>query len=133
MKDVKYIVKPEEKIVIGITEPVYLFGKYVSRIPKRIEELFSILYLITMRGYEDGVKAIARCNEDDEWDERIGKDLVDQKLELKKTYKILRHVWRMKDTLTLMEGYLDEIIKENVDKINKLNDDIERHFLGKVG
>lgn len=85
MEDIKYIVKPEDKVVIGILN-VSLDEYLRKMLSNQMSWRFGTIAYEALEN-EDGwgigkfeIKAIARCADDDEFDETYGKKLVEARI-----------------------------------------------------
>lgn len=99
-----YIVKPEEKMVIGILEcNKDAYGEFRNALGSlKYSQMFDFLYERSKDSVGKKIKAVARCADGDEFDVNIGKKIVDLKLNIKwNTY-----MWRK---FTKAEIELDDI------------------------
>lgn len=123
---VKYIIKPEEKMIIGISE--YNFFDYCKKL--------DAYYYYTRFGNKYmannvvcNIKAFARCNDKDEWNEEIGIKLVRARLDKKKhekTAKICRHMFGI---LTAESYLFNKEETHHRKKIQAIDSDINNYFL----
>lgn len=135
-RKIKYVVKPEEKMVIGwinmcdapknITSMSWEMGQFFPRFgymmfPLGVEDIFE---------QEDRVlKAVSRCDDRDEFDEKIGKKIVADVLEKKYHILMMKKLGQVEKKLSdMLEGTyalgvmhnerLDEL-QARIDKYNE--------------
>ena len=110
MSDIKYIVKPEEGIVIGILDKANCTGARVEACRKMPGSLWWEDHDI----YDDGdyYKAIARVRDGDVFDEKVGKSIVAKKIKwkyhrnmMKKYQQNISHYKNIVKTLEELEAH----------------------------
>ena len=125
---IKYIVKPEEKIVIGIytrRSDDYLLNR-MSSYSNVVKNIFELALLD--HESESEIKAVAKCHEDDEFNEEFGKKLVEAKINKKRHQRLLRQLdVACKDLCSCMEAYHD-LCREHTKKIVSINNDLKNYF-----
>lgn len=99
-----YIVKPEEKMVIGILEcNKDAYGEFRNALGSlKYSQMFDFLYERSKDSVGKKIKAVARCADGDEFDVDTGKKIVDLKLNIKWN----AYMWRK---FTKAEIELDDI------------------------
>lgn len=80
-----YIVKPEEKMVIGILEcNKDAYGEFRNALGSlKYSQMFDFLYERSKDSVGKKIKAVARCADGDEFDVDTGKKIVDLRLNVK--------------------------------------------------
>ena len=82
INEIKYIINPEKKIIICIMQCVIDYGKTLPNV-----DIFSRMWRRRLpyidRGGTFTVKAIAKCNKEDTFNETIGKKLAESRANLK--------------------------------------------------
>lgn len=129
-KEIKYIVKPEEKMVIGIYElPHSEVLCELNNFTYSEREIIRAIFLYSERFADDinnpyrtkFIKAIARCHGDDEFDETFGKKLVEAKISKK------RHEIVCKQLIAILE-IVGGFREKAMDLLSK-HDDKQFHIL----
>ena len=138
IKNKRFVVVPEKKMVIGRmnTSPVGFDGSSCK--PLHRELLRFACDQIAWQSYEmsgnfDGeYKAIAKCDDRDEFNEKVGIDICEEKLEMKKHLRMARVFDRVHRLLveTGMVAY-QECVK-HVNKANAIKEDLERMYGGDI-
>ena len=133
----KFIIKPEEKIVVGIfkdkSNRYSLFDELFRHFNKK--ELEILVDLCRQKGYmlpDKPIRSIARCHEDDVWNEETGRKVAEAKLDMKRHARFIRQYDSLIVTLHKILRMLCELQDEHVDKFERINDDFDHHFRGKV-
>ena len=131
MEDIKYIVKPEDKVVIGILN--VNLGEYLR---KMLSNQMSWHFgTIAYEALEDGdgwgignleIKAIARCADGDEFDEAYGKKLVEARI-YKKLHNRVKLVLRKAVKVLWKVAYILEEVKHGRKEFF-IKRDLEEYF-----
>lgn len=69
-----------------------------------------------------------KCNENDKFDERIGKDIVGSIVDRKYHDSMARRYWRLCDYLLAITRDVTELAEYHSDKAQKIDDDLERVY-----
>ena len=138
IKDKEYIINPEEKMVIGKMDKdprIHLGDNYKQSHKMLMAYAHEIIsHDELMRYFMDGenleYKVIAKCDERDEFDERTGVDICEEKLERKKHLHQARVLDRM-HRLLVEAGVIayNECVK-HINKANAITEDLERMYGG---
>ena len=125
MKCDKYIIKPEEKIIVGEmkrTTPKNVMSESLDK----NEDLYSLFYILCTKGAIKDIndvlqpfKGVARCQEEDEFSEKTGKQIADMKVGYKyhmsmyKKYQQLLSIIRdiECDVMDLKDSHIEKAIK----------------------
>ena len=129
-KDIKYIVKPEEKMVIGIYEDN---GEDLRNFIYSLPNLIDFVYAYNIVPcFPEQIKAIAKCHDGDEFDEEIGKKIVEAKINMKRherTWRVCSHLLKFLDK---MVSRIENDQSVHLNKLYKIQDDYEKHYCGRV-
>jgi len=137
IKNKRFVVVPEKKMVVGRMDrkPVVYGGSNCK--PLHRELLKFACNAITWQNFDvfDGFgeyKAVAKCDNRDEFNEKVGIDICEEKLEMKKHLRIARVFDRVHRLLveTGMVAY-QECVK-HVNKANAIKEDLERMYGGDI-
>lgn len=133
MNNIKYIVRPEDKVVVGILEVDLedclepLFGQmnpHLRSIAYKALESTEVRWVLdhyTIRG-------IARCADDDEFDEVYGKKLVEAKIYKKLHEKIQKALCRASDDmLNTVRKFTEEAVRHGK-KVDGIQKDMKEYF-----
>ena len=130
---IKYIIKPEEKVVIGI---------YVLSRPELLSEISSFncvesniiesIFLFSKR-FEDvfndkTIKAVARCHDDDEFNEDFGKKLVEANISKKRHEIIMRQSSRIMKILAELNSKCRILYHKHFKKHASIAADLRYYF-----
>lgn len=114
--NVKYIIKPDEKIVVGIVDDRKkvpgVIDELVDRFPQKYSDMiwFGFQKLITDVPHEkDPLKAIAVCQDEDEFSKETGINIVDDKLN-----------YKYHSSMVKKYEQLEKYLKPVLDKVNEL-------------
>lgn len=122
---VKYIVKPEEKMIIGITKVDR--HDLFSRVRDNLE--YHFLFTLMCRVPEKIVfKAIARCADGDEFNEETGKKLVDAKLAKKMHDYVIDRLNKAYNNAEKFRNHMLEIAKYHYGKSKNIERDLVEYF-----
>lgn len=138
MKNKKFIIKPEDGVVVGIfTEDNNGFSRILREATSDASDIQKdiVMALCSYKGYlwdNKPIRSVARCSSDDEWNEEIGKKVAETKLDLKRHVKLIRQYDVLIGELHKLENKLYERQQDHVDKFEKINDDLDHYFRGKV-
>lgn len=123
---VKYIIKPEEKMVIGISN--YSFFNDCKK-----QDAYYYFATFGDKNMKNNVvcdiKAFARCNDKDEWDEEIGIKLVKARLDRQRHKKTAQNCKRLFNIMTEKISAFDKEAKYHHKKIQAIDSDINNYFL----
>jgi tRNA isopentenyl-2-thiomethyl-A-37 hydroxylase MiaE len=130
-KNIKYIVKPEEEMVIGIYEDNGEdLKKCIYSLSSNIQK--AILGIVLVPRYPKQIKAIAKCHDGDEFDEEIGKKIVEAKINMKRHERMWRIHSHILESLQKAMNKLKNDQSVHLDKLYKIQDDYEKHYCGRV-
>lgn len=141
MENIKYIVKPEDGVVVGIYKTdIYREGEllrcrtnapdfmmYHGLLEDSLREI-----LTNDKGRDIEIKAIAKCSPEDTFDEEYGKKLVAARIDYK-YHKMMERVTRyiakklQKARRCMLEG---EMLHQS--KMDSIEDDLRGYFMVKV-
>ena len=134
MEPIKFIVKPEDGVVIGIYEwNIYdELDSIRSRLNKRCKWAFDAL--VGDEGVRHSftsctVKAMAKCSGDDVFDEAFGKKLVEAKIHRKCHQKVLKMINSMSWNISKIQDEIDEAYAKHNAKFINLDKDINGYFM----
>ena len=136
---IKYVVKPEEKMVIGWinmydeAKNVASFGEEMTK-HSNIYDIDYILYLLEIEDIwqqnEKVLKAVSKCDDRDEFDEKIGKkivtDIIEKKyhaLMMKKYKQIEKKLKKIIESANALNTMHEERLKELQARIDKYNEE----------
>ena len=130
MDNIKYIVKPEEKMVIGLYEieipEILNYTDHMKLCEHNI--IIDIMSNSGMLCRDVTVKAIARCSGNDEFDVEFGKKLVAAKICKKRKEIIMKHCAKISDILTILANKVYEIGLRNSEKYEYISKDLVDYF-----
>lgn len=130
-KNIKYIVKPEEEMVIGIYEDNGEdLKKCIYSLSANIQK--AILGIVLVPRYPKQIKAIAKCHDGDEFDEETGKKIVEAKINMKRHERMWRIHSHILESLQKAMNKLKNDQSVHLDKLYKIQDDYEKHYCGRV-
>ena len=91
----RYIVKPEERIVVGIYKDRYNGCSLMDELYKNFneEQIKLLINLCSVKGYlfpDKPIRSIARCHEEDIWNEETGRKVAEAKLDMKRHTRFIR-------------------------------------------
>lgn len=118
---VQYIVKPEEKIVVALIEDTkydflnFLDQVYLGNVKEGNLEGFSILtdaYLMP-----DRFTGIARCDDEDEWNEALGKRIALHKLYKKYNRSFVRRKIKFLNAYEKMGDAVEDFFVRHEEKV----------------
>ena len=129
MFEIKYIVKPEEKMVIGIAEFEYadLYNELQNFTLLENELIWHLLH--RMEASEPfTIRATAKCKDGDEFNEEFGKKLVEAKINKKRHEKSLRYAAKILDAMNRISGKTLRLYKKHLCKTEHINRDLIEYF-----
>lgn len=135
-KNIKYIVKPEEEMVIGIYEDSgedlknFVYSLPTSEMRRNIIDMVYTYDIVPF--FPEQIKAIAKCHDGDEFDEEIGKKIVEAKINIKRHERIWRVYSHLLEFLQKTMNMLKNDQSVHLDKLYKIQDDYEKHYCGRV-
>ena len=140
MENIKYIVKPEDGVVVGIYDTDVYREAELLRIRTNVPDFMmyqgiiedSLREILTNYGKDIVIKAIAKCSPEDTFDEEYGKKLVAARIDYKyhKTMeRVARYIAKklQKARRCMLEG---EILHQS--KMDAIEDDLRGYFMVKV-
>ena len=134
-KNIKYIVKPEEEMVIGIYDDNGEdLKKCIYSLSADIQNaIFDLVFIDNMvQRYPKQIKAIAKCHDGDEFDEETGKKIVEAKIDMKRHERMWRIHSHILESLQKAMNKLKNDQSVHLDKLYKIQDDYEKHYCGRV-
>lgn len=136
--DIKFFVKPEERIVVGVYEydEDDLWKEVYDRFPGWMLDIIeTAVSSEKFPIYPNVIRATAVCSIDDEWNEEIGKKVVEAKINLKRHKRVCKMVAEIFRILNeTAKSLLNDIYIEHSEKIKSISNDIENYFNnGKAG
>ena len=129
MFEIKYIVKPEEKMVIGVAEFDYadLYNELQNFTWLENELIWHLLH--RMEASEPfTIRAIAKCKDGDIFNEDFGKKLVEAKINKKRHEKSLRYAAKILDAMNRISGKTLRLYKKHLCKTEHINRDLIEYF-----
>lgn len=127
-KDIKFIVKPEDGVVIGI----YQFKPYVAlrgvRSQLNKQQKWALDNLLESAYSTYTVKAIAKCAPNDEFSEEFGKKLVEARIFNKCHLMLQKQLEHVSSDLTMLQAAVDDGCFEHMTKAIKIKHDINEYF-----
>ena len=132
MNEIKYIVKPEEGIVIGIMKNTKDMYDEVTQSAK-CDNLLALISVITdiCAEYPSEIKAIARVKDGDIFDEVIGKRIVEKKLYRKLHDRLARQYSQLQDIIEDLYKTALNMESIHVDKYAKISEDYYEKYVKK--
>lgn len=132
MNDIKYIVKPEDGMVIGIMEDVKnIHNEIVANEKcKLLDELYIKAFNIGEK-YPDKIKATARVKDGDKFDEVTGKRIVEKKLYRKLHERLARQYSQLQDIIEDLYKTALNMESIHVDKYTKISEDYYEKYVKK--
>ena len=130
---IKYIVKPEEKVVIGIyvlSRPELLSDTCnFTNVEKNIIESIFIFSKQFEDAFDDKtIKAVARCHGEDEFNEEFGKKLVEAKISKKRHEIIMRQSNRIMKILAELNAKYRILYHKHFKKHASIAADLRYYF-----
>lgn len=114
--NVKYIIKPDEKVVVGIVNNRKkipgVIDELIESFPKKYSDMiwFGFQKLITDVPHEKApLKAIAMCMDEDEFSKETGIDIVDEKLNYKYHSSMVKKYEQLEKYLKLVLDKVEEL------------------------
>ena len=129
MFEIKYIVKPEEKMVIGVAEFEYadLYNELDNFTWPEREMVWRLL--LHMEANEPfTIRATAKCKDGDVFNEEFGKKLVEAKINKKRHEKSLRYAAKILDAMDRISGKTLRLYKKHLYKTEHINKDLIEYF-----
>lgn len=127
---IKYIVKPEEGLVIGIyygNERDDIWETIFSQLP--MSEMFAVIELVCASGNKDyTIKAIAKCSEEDEFDPEYGKKLVEAKIYRKLHANAIRKIEKLMKNFDKISMRLQNERIRHEWKVSNIDKDLKEYF-----
>ena len=132
MNEIKYIVKPEDGIVIGIMKNTKDIYDEVTQSAK-CDNLLALISVITdiCAEYPSEIKAIARVKDGDTFDEVIGKRIVEKKLYRKLHDRLARQYSQLQDIIEDLYKTALNMESIHVDKYAKISEDYYEKYVKK--
>lgn len=134
---IKYIVKPEEKMVIGIyelprSEILNELSNFTYVECEMIRDIFirsGIFADSTNNPYQTKfIKAIARCHGNDEFDEAFGKKLVEAKISKKRHEIVCKQLVAILETIENFQDKVIDLLAKHYDKQFHILRDLKDYF-----
>ena len=133
MNDIKYIIKPEDGMVIGIMEDVKnIHNEIVAN--EKYKLLDEVLYIKAFNigeKYPDKIKATARVKDGDKFDEVTGKRIVEKKLYRKLHERLARQYSQLQDVINELSIITSNMESIHIDKAIKINEDYIKKYVDK--
>lgn len=140
MENIKYIVKPEDGVVVGIYDTDVYREAELLRCRTNVPDFMmyqgiiedSLREVLTNYGKDIVIKAIAKCSPEDTFNEEYGKKLVAARIDYK-YHKMMERVTRyiakklQKARRCMLEG---EMLHQS--KMDSIEDDLRGYFMVKV-
>lgn len=132
MNDIKYIVKPEDGMVIGIMKNTKDMYDEVTQSEKcdNLRTLISEIIDITAE-YPSEIKAIARVKDGDTFDEETGKRIVEKKLYRKLHDRLARQYSQLQDIINKLSIITSNMESIHIDKAIRINEDYYEKYVKK--
>lgn len=132
MNDIKYIVKPEDGIVIGIMKNTKDMYDEVTQ-NEKCDNLLALISVITdiCAEYPSEIKAIARVKDGDTFDEVTGKRIVEKKLYRKLHERLARQYSQLQDVIEDLYKTALNMESIHVDKYAKISEDYYEKYVKK--
>ena len=132
-KNIDYIVKPEERVVVGKYSTYMDVQEWMDKYPKWKKAILKVArYTGKHPYYPEMVKGIARCSEDDEFNEVTGKKLAEQKVNAKRHERIAKEAYSLSKMFEELMHDMDALYDFHCKKVDAINADIDRHFRGRM-
>lgn len=140
MENIKYIVKPEDGVVVGIYDTDVYREAELLRCRTNVPDFMmyqgiiedSLREVLTNYGKDIVIKAIAKCSPEDTFNEEYGKKLVAARIDYK-YHKMMERVTRyiakklQRARRCMLEG---EMLHQS--KMDSIEDDLRGYFMVKV-
>lgn len=140
MENIKYIVKPEDGVVVGIYDTDVYREAELLRCRTNVPDFMmyqgiiedSLREVLTNYGKDIVIKAIAKCSPEDTFNEEYGKKLVAARIDYK-YHKMMERATRyiakklQKARRCMLEG---EMLHQS--KMDAIEDDLKGYFMVKV-
>lgn len=140
MENIKYIVKPEDGVVVGIYDTDVYREAELLRCRTNVPDFMmyqgiiedSLREVLTNYGKDIVIKAIAKCSPEDTFNEEYGKKLVAARIDYK-YHKMMERATRyiakklQKARRCMLEG---ELLHQS--KMDSIEDDLRGYFMVKV-
>lgn len=132
MNEIKYIVKPEDGIVIGIMKNTKDMYDEVTQ-NEKCDNLLALISVITdiCAEYPSEIKAIARAKDGDTFDEVTGKRIVEKKLYRKLHDRLARQYSQLQDIIEDLYKTALNMESIHVDKYAKISEDYYEKYVKK--
>ena len=136
-KDIKFFVKPEERIIVGVYEydENELWQEVYDKFPGWMLDIIeATVSSEKFPVYPNVIRATAVCSFDDEWNEETGKKVVEAKINLKRHYRVYRMVSHIIIMLSKIEDRFSDLCENHLEKMQSIENDIADYFnSGKAG
>ena len=130
MGSIKYIVKPEEGVVVGIGTYSYteMFPQF--KYDSLNWDQFHLFNSLAGFYWDDTkqFRAVARCSAPDEFDMEFGKKLVAAKIQLKKNEYICKEINKMFKRYEKLEKKMMGHYKQCFEKMDFIDKDLREYF-----
>lgn len=133
MNNIKYIVKPEDGMVIGIMEDVKNINIEIAA-NEKCKLLDEVLYIKAFnigKKYPDKIKATARVKDGDNFDEVTGKRIVEKKLYRKLHERLARQYSQLQDVINNLSIITSNMESIHIDKAIRINEDYIKKYVDK--
>jgi hypothetical protein len=129
---VNYYVKPEAGKVIGRTNN-FIWQDFIDEatdaLPTKYWNIFFSGYNYELAKTDGNyIKAIATCSDDDKWDEKIGKEIVNSKLDMKVHQRLAKKCRQFSETYFTLCKRFAELAEKHEKKADAIKNDLERHY-----
>lgn len=137
-KDIKFFVKPEERIIVGVyeeDEDIFMKEVYDKFPGWTLDVIEAMISSDRFPTYPNVIRATAVCSEDDEWNEEIGKKVVEAKINLKRHNRVCNMVVFIGSALNdIALRLVHDIYNEHNRKAEAIEHDLDTYFNnGKAG
>lgn len=128
-KDIKFIVKPEDGVVIGIYQfmPYEALRSMRSRLNE--QQLWALDNLLERTYSTYTVKAIAKCAPNDEFSEEFGKKLVEARIFHKCHLMLQKQLEHVNNNLVMLQLAVENGHYKHMTKAIKIKNDINEYFM----
>ena len=126
MNNIKYIIKPEEGMVIGMLDKKYCPGVRIETYRKKP----GVLWIAEHDIHDDGkyYKAVAKAQDGDVFDEKVGKSIVAKKIKWKYHRNMMKKYQQNIDYFKNIVRELEKLERDHHEKMWKVDEELKKYL-----
>lgn len=141
MREKRFIVKPEEKVVVAIMD-AYCDGIQEEVEKKSTRLTANLVQHIITNDYRKGLnypnyeihynvpyKGVSKCDKDDEFDEKKGKNIAGNKADMKYHIAMMKKYKRLKDIFAKASDEMYELEMEHLNKVDNIKESLQKYSI----